>query len=481
MAYMKKGDVTGQELFRGRSQELGLLREHNWRNHAQLIVVYGRRRVGKTALVEHAYGNGVLWKFEGLEGESSQRQIQSFVANLAAYAGKPAIREPVYADWGEVFEVFAAEIKDRKCVVFFDEFQWLAEMQSTLVSLFKYYWDNHFRKCRQARFVLCGSISSFMVRQVLKSRALYGRVDTEINLKPLSMNEMNEFFEGSRSKDEVIQFSMTFGGVPQYLEELNPTLSYMQNLNEYAFRATGYFFQEYARLFISHLADSPLYEKILLHLSLGVSNTEALAKACQTTIGGGLSRKIADLEMCGFIHRETPVDKGVKSRLIRYRLDDEYLHFYFRFILPNVPEILAGRVSMQTLTHGKGFEQWQGQAFERLCHKNAHAIARYLQFSGITYRYGPWFQRGTESRRGVQIDLLFDRADKVLTVCEMKYTKHLASRKIIDDFEKKQEVLLRQYAGYSVQKVLILGKKASPPSALKKYFDHVLLAEEVFF
>ncbi len=482
---MDKTSFSEPSQFLGRNSEVALLREENWRKHAQLIVVYGRRRVGKTALIEHAYAKNVFWKFEGLEGESTKKQIQSFVSRLATYTQNPKLKEVDFREWREVFEVFATELEGKELVVFFDEFQWLAEMGSGFVALFKYYWDNRFKKNRRLRFVLCGSISSFMVKKVLRSKALYGRVDTEINLRPLSVFEGRQLLEAQyasmrRSPEEILQIHMVLGGIPQYLEELNPKLSLIQNLNEYAFKAQGYFFQEYGRLFISHFSDSPVYEKILLHLAKGLDTSDGIAKACGMATGGSLSQKISDLELAGFIRRDIPVHKEIKSKIVRYALDDEYLHFYYRFILPHAAAILAGKISMTSLMVGLAYSQWQGYAFERLCVKNAESIARALRFSGIHYKYGPWFQRRGDQKNGAQVDLLFERMDRVVTICEMKYVFQGNASKLVADFEKKAAVVMEAYPSYGIQKVLVLGKKNAMASMVKKNFDHVLFAEDIF-
>lgn len=467
--------------FWGREMECQLLREKNWRGHAQLIVVYGRRRVGKTSLVEYAYQDQPLWKFEGLEGEPVIRQIQGFISDLALYTNNPDLKNQKVATWRDALGILSREISGKKLIIFLDEFQWLASMKSKLVSTFKFFWDNHFRKNKDLRFVLCGSVSSFMVKKVIRSKALYGRVDTEINLQPLGIKETDAFFAGQRSKDEIIQINMIFGGIPQYLEELNPKFSLIQNLNEYAFRQHGFFFQEYRRLFISHFAENPIYEKMLFSLSEGPKSSEDLAKACTTTTGGSFTERLLDLELAGFIQRYIPIDKGYKSKIVRYRIFDEYLHFYYRFILPYVQEIMSGQISMMQITNTNKYKQWQGLAFERLCLKNSTLLAKFLNFAGIKYKCGAWFQRGTKASPGAQIDLLFDRADRVLTVCELKYVSELPARKLIENYEKRIARLLKVHHSYGIQKVLLLGRKIAVPRTIQGYFDEVLFAEDVFW
>jgi AAA+ ATPase superfamily predicted ATPase len=467
--------------FWGRKDEIRELQEVNWRKRAQLIVVYGRRRVGKTSLVEHAYQDQVIWKFEGLESESPKKQLQGFLGDLAIYAGKPELKNYQNLTWKEALTLLAKEIKNKKLILFIDEFQWLANMKPSFVSLFKSIWDNQLRKNPHLRCVLCGSISSFMVKKVISSKALYGRVDTEINLQPLKNHEIDTFFSGTRSKNEILQINMIFGGIPLYLEELNVKFSLIQNLNEYAFKQHGFFFQEYRRLFINHFADTPIYEKILSNLVEKPMAPEELANVCQTTTGGRFTDRLLDLELAGFIKRYSPLNKGHKSKIIHYRLYDEYLHFYYRFILPNIQEILNGQIASHDISSSQEFKQWQGYAFERLCLKHVHYIARALQFSGIRYKSGPWFQRRSKNVPGAQIDILFERADHIITICECKYTSKINEKSLIDSFENKLEALSQSYSSYGKQTVLILGKKCPIPSSIERYFNEILFAEDIFW
>ncbi len=473
----------------GRKEEIRRLKEKYRKNQATLIVLYGRRRVGKTALVEFSFQNEVLWKFEGLEGASSQSQLKNFHHQLCSYTQTKANQKKLPSEdwtknWNDAFKALAEALKKQKrkpVIVFFDEFQWLASMRSPFVSLFKSYWDNSFSKLTHCRFVLCGSISSFMVKKVIRSKALYGRIDTEINLKPLLLFETQLFFGGKRTNQEIIEIAMALGCIPQYLKELNPSLSLRQNLNENAFSQSGFFFQEFSRLFISHFGKHPIYQNMIEKLSQKPLNAEELAKKCSLKTGGRFSDLLFDLELAGFIEKVTPVHKSLYSKQICYRIYDEYLHFYFRFIKPNQAQIIQGHLDSSSLTGQPSYQQWQGLAFERLCRKNARLIAEYLRFSGIQYKGGSWFTRQKKNTPGAQIDLLFERADRVLTVCEMKYVDSLSGEKITQEFDHKIKILQNDYPKFGIQKVLILGKKIAPPEKIKKYFDCILFAEDIFF
>lgn len=466
-------------MFIGRKNELRLLKKANWRDKAQLIVVYGRRRVGKTALVEKAYESDKMWKFEGIEGVGTKKQIQHFLFLLSQNSGIEDIKKKEINTWQEAFLLLNECIGSQKLIIFFDEFQWLSSMRKQCVAAFKWCWDNYLSKHKNCKFILCGSISSFIIKHVIKSTALYGRVDVEINLKPFSISEVSSFFKNRYNKQEIIDIYMTFGGIPQYLLELETDKSYIQNLNQLAFAPNGYFYQEYQRLFISHFSHNLQYERILSSLSnKNGQSVKQSASSVNIKTGGTFTKLLSDLELAGFIERYTPVDKQNNSKLVRFRIYDEFLNFYFTFIKKHKKEIEEETVAAYELLTGNTFKQWQGYAFEKLCRKHAKSIAKILEFSGIRYKFGSWFRLNDSNK--IQIDLLFIRADNVLTLCETKNATKLNSSTVIPEFEKKINHINSVFQ-LPIQKVLISAKKIKMPNKITEYFDNVLFAEDVFF
>lgn len=465
--------------FVGRIAEIQALQRKNWRGRAQLIVVYGRRRVGKTALVEKAFEKRPIWKFEGLESGTTRQQIRHFISALSQYCGESLQKEArQITDWQAALMLLEKKLPSGNPVIFFDEFQWMANMRQSLVSAFKWAWDNGLCKRKHCTFVLCGSVSSFIVRKVLRSSALYGRVDLEIDLDPFSLLETKDFFQSRRGSQEVMEAFMALGGIPQYLLELNPQQSIVQNLSNLAFEPSGYFFREYHRLFVSHFGKNANYEQILRSLShKGNQSLPELAKSVRMKQGGTFSQLLDDLELAGFLDRYTPIDKPEKSRLIKMRIQDEFLHFYFRFVEKNRRSIEAQTAHAYQILTGPAFDQWRGYAFERLCIKHAKRIARALGFSGIRYEAGAWFRRGKDAN--AQIDLLFKRADGVSTLCEAKYVNRLNGPKLLNSINAKVEALVEHH-GQTIQKVLILGKRVRVPLEVQKGFDAVLHAEDIF-
>jgi AAA+ ATPase superfamily predicted ATPase len=465
-------------VFIGREKEINLLRERKRADRAQLIVLYGRRRVGKTALIEKGYENEVIWKFEGLEGESTINQIRHFILLLSKYSKDQSLKNRKISTWADAFTALDEKIGDKEINIFLDEFQWLASMRKQAVSIFKWAYDNYFNKRKGCRFIICGSISSFIVRKVIKSTALYGRIDLEICLRPFSIRETYLFFNKKRTRTETLDIYMALGGIPQYLLELDPKKSMVQNLNDLAFSMSGYLFNEYQRLFASHFSHNGNYETILRILSQrGTLTSDELAHSLGMATGGTLTHLIEDLELAGFIERYSPIDKQSNSRLVRMRITDEYINFYFKFIDRNRRAIEEGTLKGFEVLTGPVFEQWRGYAFEKVCNKHALAISSALGFSGIRYQSGSWFRNRNGSK--TQIDLMFKRADNVLTVCEVKYVNSFNAPTMLRSFDDNLKVLT-EYFSLPIQKVLISGLKISIPDRIKSYFDSILFAEDIF-
>lgn len=452
-------------MFKGRKSELSLLRQENWRDRGRLIVVYGRRRIGKTALIEEAFKGEAFWKFEGLEGLSTKSQLKMFSKNLSQYVGKDPC---FYGDWMEALQDLADHCDEyhskskSRLTIFFDEFQWMCEMKPKLVSLFKYYWDNHFSKNKSCNFVLCGSISSFIVAKVIQSKALYGRVDIELNVQELDFETCYGMLPDSALQNEMMSVYMTFGGVPQYIQELNPQWSLWQNLCELAFKPSGYFFQEFTRLFISHFSKSDLYEKILFACSSGPLNGVDLSKKCGVSYGGTMVNKCRELQDAGFIGKSLPIGKGMNSKDALFYLKDEYLYFYFKLIRPNMAKWSSGEMNVDHLLKSRSYEQWKGYAFERLCMKLHKHISDELKFSAVDHQVGRYYKRGHQGERGVQVDMLFVRADRVITVCEIKSGGKISGSKIEQQIEKQRIVLEDDFPKYHLEFVLIVPEINTP-------------------
>jgi len=475
--------------FLGRTHELEILREGlppgEVRDRACLTVIYGRRRVGKTRLVEEAYRGDALLRFEGLERQPTPEQQKVFLQRLAEQSGRPEYRLLRTSSWTDILIALAGHLAqshpDRPVGVLLDEFPWMAAGRTKLVSSLKYVWDNYLSKHKRLHLILCGSIGSFLLKKVVRSQALYGRVGREIHLKPLELPEIRDVFQPQRSLREVVELYMALGGIPQYLEMVKPSLSTRANLEDLCFSRDGLLTTEFERIFASHFGSGGHFRSILEQLAKkGPTTREKLARACGLTPGGRISEYLEELELAGFVERYAPADRPQAARLVRFRIADPYVLFYFRFIRPALHEIQRsnGRPDLLKYVSPSRYATWQGLAFEHLCCQHAPLVAERLGFGSVRYSSGPWFSRGA-SEHSSQIDLLYVRADRILTVCEVKFQDEKVGKGVIAEVEAKVKALSNRRR-WTVEKVLISASGVTEDLARERYFSRILGLEDLF-
>ena len=469
--------------FLGRKSELAILQKggvHNnyLRDGAIISVLYGRRRVGKTRLVEEAFKGTTTLTFEGVEGYTSEEQRKIFLTRLAQISGSAEYTLIDSSQWTNVLtalvEYVAKTYGKKPITILFDEFQWMAAGQKKLVSALKYVWDLQFKKRTNVHLVLCGSVGSFLVRKVLRSRALYGRITNEINLQPLRVNEILDVFRPRRSIQEIVELYMAIGGIPQYLEYIDPKVSTRLNLERLCFSTNGPLVGEFERIFISHFGKIPHYQTIVKHLGeRGHADRHELVSICSLDSGGTLSTYLEDLELAGFIERYASIDRPEKVRNNRYRLRDHYLAFFFRFIQPSIQKIrsTSTKARFSTFVPENRYAVWSGLAFENLCRFHHELIAKALGFQTVDYQCGSWYSSKGKSK--TQIDLLFDRADKVLTLCELKFRSNKIGRSVIDEVEQKISHL-GQLKKYTIERVLITASEPTNDLLREEYFHQIV-------
>ena len=468
-------------MFCGRKREVEELQALIKAKEPRVIVIYGRRRIGKSSLIEHAANSAAkhVFRFEGLEGASKKAQIRSFLGQLTAQTGKDC--DPVDS-WQEAFLLLDREIGRKKAVVVLDELQWMANYRQKLVSELKLVWDGYLSKRSGATLILCGSIASFMIGKVVKSNALYGRTDYELALPGFELDETAQML-GKRGISELLDAQSVTGGVPKYVDLLASEPSVQLALEKHAFSANGYLVEEYERIFVSHFGKNPDFQKIVAALAsrpYGLFREE-LAKLAGVDLGGGLTNHLNDLESAGFVRSFRPVDKPVNSRLLKYVLADAYVSFYFAFIRPRLSQIRKAESErlFAAVTQSQAFRTWRGVAFEAICIRHGRRIAELLGFSGIDFESGAWFRAPRNRLPGVQVDLLFDRADDVLTLCEMKRQVGTLGRGIVDEVERKAEVLSEAHPKKTIQRVLIVDAPVSRELERSPYFYRILTPRDL--
>jgi hypothetical protein len=363
--------------FVGRDFERTSLLEAAQSQEAIIIVVYGRRRIGKTELVEQTFRDRNLLKLEGVEGGDIQAQIKRVLFQLSKALNQRFIEHLNFTTWYQVFDYLAEIVSDGVWTLYFEEVQWLAEYKNDFISDLKLAWDNQLRRNPNLIIVLCGSAPSFMINQVVHSKSLYNRSIYEIHLSEFNLNEIRCYLN-HRSEREIMDAYLTVGGVPEYLKRINKHSSIQIGICENSFKKNSYFSAEHEKIFISSFAKNIHYKLIVEYLSQEkFSERSGIEKALEIKSGGNLTDVLNDLSLCGFIEKYTPYNADENSKLARYCIADNYLRFYFKFIRPIIDDIDHGSFNQSPTDalNKESYQKWLGYAFERFCRKNHRLIA----------------------------------------------------------------------------------------------------------
>lgn len=286
-----------------------------------------------------------------------------------------------------------------------------------------------------------------------------------------------------RGQREVMDAYLTVGGVPEYLQWLQEGSSIFLSLCSNAFTKNSSFSREFEKIFVSSLSNNPHYKKIIEFLAKRrFATREEIAAHLKTSSGGSLSKLLDDLILCQFIQKYTPYNLNENSPVARYSISDEYLQFYYQFIKPITARINAGEFDSdptKAISIAR-YHQWLGYAFERFCRRFYHVIAKALEFSGIEFSVGAFFNRALDKENpGYQIDLLFQRKDRVYTVCEIKYVQGNVGTEVIEELERKLK-LFPNKRDFTIQRVLITNTGIDQALMQRAYFDRVITFQELF-
>ncbi len=469
-------------MFVGRKAELKVLQDSFKTGKSELVVIYGRRRIGKSSLVARfAKGKSGFLGFEGIEGERTLEQIKHFSERLRKQTNDPLLKNVAFKSWEDVFSYLTERIlkartnRSEKMILFFDELSWMASGRTKLIGLLKYFWDNHWKE-QQVMLILCGSIATFMVKKVIKSKALYGRINVELLLQGLEPYEASNLFSGKRSREEILKYFFVFGGVPKYLEEIDLNSSFAQNINRLCFAKTSPMTREVERIFYNHFKEHQIYLKIVRLLNQRICTMQEISRHLSIASGGGLRLYLQNLEDTEIIRSYVPYGKKITSKLRKYTLADEYLIFYYKFIQPNLQTIKHSR-SLKLFENlaGESFDKWLGFAFERYCLKHAGFLAAIMGFEEEVILAVPFYAKKDQH---FQIDLLYQRSDKVLTICEIKHQNKPLTTKVIPEVEMKcASIPLPR--GFTIEKALI--SLYGPDQALRDsgYFHHIVTLDDI--
>ncbi|GHU73319.1 ATPase [Bacteroidia bacterium] len=407
----------------GRKKEQRLLEEYYYSDKAEFVVVCGRRRVGKTFLIRECYRDKFAFYLSGAENATKTAQLKNFNVAINTYSGYPY---PFINDWQDAFLQLQHYIENKatkeKIVLFFDELPWLDNKKSGFLSVFEYFWNTFASTRQNILLIACGSATSWIVNKIINSRGgLHNRVTRQIFLEPFTLQETEQFLKSrniAMKRIQIIECYMIMGGIPYYLEQLDRTTSLLQNIDNLFFAKNGILRNEFPRLFSSLFKNSENYVKIIKALgkkNKGLTRDEIIF-ITKIADGGRLSKTLDELELCGFIRIDDSFNNKKKNRL--YQLTDFYSMFYLNFVdsKKNTAENYWVNIADSST-----YKAWCGFSFEKLCMAHLPQIRRKLGISGVLSFTSSW--RYFNEENGAQIDLLIDRKDNVINVCEMKYAQ----------------------------------------------------------
>lgn len=430
----------------GRQDEINSMQQLLKSNEAEMLAVIGRRRVGKTFLIQNAFKKHLFFEITGIQNASKKEQLFNFTRQFTLSSKKP-ISLPNISSWYEAFihlETYLESSKSsRKRVLFFDELPWLASPKSEFLEALSHFWNN-WANTQNILVVICGSAASWMIDKVIHNKGgLHNRVTKLIRLQPFSLYETELYLKSRKvklSRYQIAQIYMVMGGIPHYLKEIEIGLSAAQNIDKICFKKDGLLKDEFIKLYPALFSNATKHTTIIKVLAKkwkGFSREEILATS-KLSDGGTFTKVLEELENSGFITSYFPFGKKKKDKL--FRLTDEYSLFYLRFIDNN------RNTSWLNISQSQIWKSWSGFAFESLCLKHSNAIKKAIGIEKIYSEESSFIFKASIEELGFQIDLVIDRNDQIINICEMKF---YASEFTIDKSYSRK--LRHKLAGFKEQ------------------------------
>lgn len=408
----------------GRKKEQQELLKAYRSEYSEFVAVTGRRRIGKTFLVRETFNYRFAFQHSGLANQKTRAQLREFRQSLLQ-CGMKRCRIPV--DWFDAFSLLS-ELLDRmdvkKKVVFIDELPWMDAPRSNFVSALEHFWNGYASARKDILLIICGSATSWIINNVFRNHGgLHNRVTYRISLAPFTLHECEQYAKSLHlgiDRHSVLECYMVMGGIPFYWSLLERGRSIAQNVDSLFFSGTGKLHYEYNELYSSLFKNPEPYLKVVSTLGtkrMGMTREEIIEEGGITN-NGLLTRVLEDLEACGFIRKYSC--QGIRRCNAIFQLIDNFTLFYYKFMHDSA----GSDENFWTVnTNTSARNAWEGLAFERVCFEHIRQIKRALGISGVSTRVYSWRTKGDPVHgKGAQIDMVIDRADNILNLCEMKYS-----------------------------------------------------------
>ena len=430
----------------GRKYEQQLLESVCEQREARMVAVYGRRRVGKTFLVREFFHNEFDFMFTGSYETPMAVQLSLFQRELQKRSGQD-LRRP--ANWFEAFEqlqAYLGSLRKERIVVFFDELPWMDTPKSKFLTAFSYFWNTWASTRDGLKLFICGSSTSWMMNKVIGDKGgLYNRCSRTIYLAPFTLGEMEAQLEQKGivwTRYQITEAYMIFGGIPYYIDMLDKNLTFAQNIDRLCFSKGGELASEYESLYKSLFDNEKPYLKIIAQLAAnkkGLTRVE-LTKKLKTADNGHISNQLEDLENCDLIRRYHTREKKIKATGGIFQLTDFFTLFHLTFASKQFEDQQYWLHHLGTPT----VNTWYGHAFERLCMAHIPQIKKALRIDGIGTEYYAWRSKAKNDK--TQIDLIIERADKMINLCEIKYSEgaYLLDKEEAAKIRKRRSAFVEQ-------------------------------------
>jgi uncharacterized protein len=411
----------------GRENEKEKLDKILQSNQAEFLALYGRRRVGKTFLIRQHLKDYIVFDISGTKNGTKKQQLNNF---FAEYLTRTNREQELQApdSWQEAFRYLANYLYSlpqtgAKQVVFLDEMPWLDTPKSDFVSALEFFWNQHASRMENTLLIACGSASSWIRKNLINARGgLYNRITQRMKLMPFSLHETELFLQSmgvNLTQYQMLELYMVMGGIPFYLKEIEKGKSSTQLIDEVCFSPQGLLYEEYNQLYHSLFRNAEYHVAVVEALAArpqGMTRTEI---AADTQISEApLSKTLEELAECDFITHFQPFLNKKKESV--YKLTDLYSLFYLKYIQPNKG---AGSRIWEQLSKQSTYAAWSGYAFENICMMHLDQIKSALGISGVYTQHSSWKFRGNDALPGAQVDMIIDRADQIIHLCEAKFTR----------------------------------------------------------
>lgn len=447
--------------FIGRKEELQTLNRLYKRGSASLVVVKGRRRIGKSRLIEEFAKGHRFFRFAGIP-PTKEATIESQLRVFAIQLSKQIGDQGFYADdWSKLFSRLSKETATGRVIILFDEISWMGSKDPDFLGKLKDAWDTELKQNPELLLILCGSVSTWIDKNIISSTGYLGRIAFTLTLEELPLAECNQFWLNKSkyiSPYEKLKVLSVTGGVPNYLEQIDPMLTAEENIRNLCFIKGGPLVHEFDLIFsdlFSHRA--PIYKKIVEALAQGSMEIKEISETSGLAQTGAVSEYLDDLVQSGFLSRDYTwhIESGEISKFSHFRLSDNYIRFYLKYMDKILPKIDKNDFAHKSTSALPAWDTIMGLQFENLVLRNRKYIQECLRINpDYIVTDNPFFQRKTQRIPGCQIDYLIQTTHASLYVCEFKFSKYRVGKNIIPEMQKKIARLVYPKS-YSIRPVLI--------------------------